>query len=124
MIIWIQRHDFSYEELNINSSEEAVNAFENFDWKTELLNLEESEEEVCPPGFGIVADDGHILHLCPKESGECLTHFHYPKKERILFFFKRKTLGTITRENFPWDNGILLIRRMFLGDLGEIIEMI
>lgn len=124
MLVWIQRHDFSYEELSINSSKEAIAAFQDYDWKKEYSSFNETSEECCPPGFGIVSEDRYILHLCPDDSGSCLIHFHYPVREKVLFFFTRDNEKVITRESVSWDEGILLIERMFLGNLEEMIDII
>ena len=124
MIIWIQRHDYSYEELGINTPEKAVGAFEEFDWSDEIQKGKESEEDSCSPGFGIVSDDRYVLHLCPRDSGDCLIHFHYPHKEKYLFLFARDTQKTITRENISWEDGVLLIEQMFIGNWDQMKTMI
>jgi len=124
MIVWIQRHDFSYEELPISTYQQAVDAFEEFDWAEEILKEKELEEETCPPGFGIVSDDGHVLHLVPKETGECLIHFHYPHTEKYLFIFTRNLKKTITKENASWGESVLLMEQMFHADLDKILTMV
>ncbi len=123
MIVWIQRHDFQYEELPAATAGEAVAAFEAFDWASEIRKSAESGEEACPPGFGVVTDEGLILHLVPRDSGECMMHFHYPRKRRFLLLFSGHVRETVTREGVDRETCLLLIESMFLEDREQLMAI-
>jgi len=124
MIVWIQRHDYAYEELPAATAGEAAEAFRNVDWAGEIRQAGESGAEACPPGFGVVTDEGYILHLVPDESGEYLMHFHYPRKRRFLLLFSGHVRETITRDGVDRDTCLLLIESMFLEDREQLMAML
>lgn len=117
MLVWIQRHDYTYEELQVDTAAEAVEAFESFDWAEEIVQVKESDDESCPPGFGMVTAEGCILHIVPGEEGDCLVHFHYPEKKRFLLLFSGTVRSTLTRIDVSWEESVQLIENMFEGNL-------
>ena len=55
MLVWIQKHDYSYDESEVDSPAEAIEKFVGFDWAKEIIEVKESEGKDCPPGFGVVS---------------------------------------------------------------------
>ncbi|MCB1087836.1 MAG: hypothetical protein KDM63_12375 [Verrucomicrobiae bacterium] len=81
MKLWIQRHDFSSEEIDGITVESVLERLRNTDWQAESrLAAEKAAEgvEVCPAGLGLVHPSGSILHLCPDGSGGMMLHYQYP----------------------------------------------
>jgi hypothetical protein len=119
VLVWIQKHDYSYEESEILTSDEAIKIFEGYDWAQEIVQVEEIEGKDCPPGFGVVSEKGKILHIVPSESGECMIHFHYPEKKRFLILFSGTVQSTITLEQVSWKESVGYIELIFQGNLNQ-----
>ena len=101
MKYWIQRADFSAEDLEAVSPAELCSAFERHDWAGEerfRQSLESEGKEWCPPGFGLVPDDGRLLHICPGDKGSAQYHYHYPERRRVLGIIPLQREARIT-----WD---------------------
>lgn len=91
---WIQRADFSAQDLRAVDVSRAVRAFEEVDWERELAarrSREAAGEEPCDPGMGFVPGDGRILHICPLEAGRAYAHYHYMEKSKVLGLFTIST---------------------------------
>ena len=76
---WLQRADFSADEREVEHADLAYGWFRDIDWPGELefmQKLEESGVESCPPGLGVIRDDGAILHLCPNGAGIMSAEVH------------------------------------------------
>lgn len=96
---WIQRADFEASEGATSSAGEAIRIFEAQDWPKELnyqAEMEAAGSDCCPPGFGLVADDGRILHLCPEPGGPLLCHYHFPEEYRLFGLFRRRRQATLS----------------------------
>ena len=119
MLVWIQKHDYSYDESHVDSAAEAIEKFVGFDWAQEIIQIKESEGEDCPPGFGVVSEDGKILHIVPDAEGECMVHFHYPEKKRFLLIFSGTVRSTQTREHVSLEESVKYIERFFQGNLDK-----
>lgn len=88
---WIQKHDFSYDDLGILSKRGAIETLNDFDWDSESLKEEteiERGHEACNPGMGLIAEDGTILHIVPSKKGN-LIHLHWKQETKILGLFRR-----------------------------------
>ena len=86
MLYWIQRADFTSEEYEASGAPEIQRAFRSRAWSGELefeSRRNDSGEESCSPGLGIVAGDGRLLHLCPAAT-DMLVHYHYTERRKIL----------------------------------------
>jgi len=84
---WIQSADFSSKELGVADQAEALRLLRDHPWSSELAalrGLEERGEECCPPGLGLVAEEGKILHFCPVRESEWEVHHHYREARKIL----------------------------------------
>lgn len=115
MNVWIQKHDFVSEEFELEKSEAVIKLLGEFDWDQELKLQKEKEdkgEDNCPPGLGIVADNGHILHLCPDKNKKYLAFFHYPEEVRFLRIFKFTPQKTLSRENLDHSTVLEIIPYM------------
>ena len=74
MEYWIQNSDFSSpeglsENEPVQSAKQIIEIILAYDWARENAFEEErmaGDGDSCPAGIGIMADDGHILHMCPK----------------------------------------------------------
>ena len=69
---WIQKTDYSAEEFQVNSKEQTITDFLDFDWKNEIGKYNENDDTLnCPVGFGLHdgLKDGSsfttLLHICP-----------------------------------------------------------
>lgn len=75
---WIQRSDFSSTDFPAVDAESAIGILQSHDWQAELefeRARNESGLESCPPGIGLVAGDGRVLHLCPWANGSALVQY-------------------------------------------------
>jgi hypothetical protein len=100
MQYWIQRADFTSEEYEAVNVAEIQRAFRSRSWSGEVEfenRRREAGEESCPPGLGIVAGDGRILHLCPSGS-DMVVHYHFPETKKLLGFLNSSRERTITAD--------------------------
>lgn len=92
MNVWFQSADFTTVEDTV-SSDGLKARFMAHPWSAELerqRRFDAEGVESCDPGFGIVPDDGRILHLCPRPDSTVYCHYHYRPARRFLGLF---TLG-------------------------------
>lgn len=88
--IWIQRSDFTSDELPEVTPDEAMNIMEMTDWAAILKQKEErikNGEDYCDPGFGIVFDDGEIIHLIEPANEPYRGFYHYRTQRRRFGIF-------------------------------------
>lgn len=84
MEAWIQSKDFTFKEFKNSSEEQALELFINHNWQEELVGFDENSLEQCPPGFGLIHPNGPILHLCPDNIMNSLTHYSYNEKKKLF----------------------------------------
>jgi len=121
---WIQLHDFSSQDRNDVGLDEAKHAFRYFDWLSELRKRDELEEndEACDPGFGLVAEDGAILHICPQDSSSCYVHYHYSKVKKLLGFIPFMGSCDHFIPSCSLDAAVALIEHHFAGESDAILQ--
>ncbi len=65
--LWVQRTDFSEESFSHELSKEAaIQKFIAFPWEDEIARytaLAREKKDCCPPGIGVVSEDGSTLHI-------------------------------------------------------------
>jgi len=86
---WIQSADFSSTELGVADRTTVTRLLGEHPWQSELQKqsqLEATGDECCPPGLGVVAGEGRILHLCPEGDGTWMVHHHNRLPSRLLGF--------------------------------------
>ena len=120
---WIQRADLSITEYPSVDPNTAVRLVTDHDWASELafqrqLAPEDSSEDAatCPPGCGFVADDGHILHICPLEGGLALCHYHFPGDVTLLGLTLLRRQKTHTTDDMPWSAVPQVVWHFTTGD--------
>lgn len=89
MNVWFQSADFTTVEDTV-SSDGLKARFMAHPWSAELerqRRLEAGGVENCDPGFGILPDDGRILHLCPRSDSTVYCHYHYRPARKLLGLF-------------------------------------
>lgn len=89
MDVWFQSADFTATDAVV-SPDMLKDRFITHSWSAELdrqRQLEAQGVENCDPGFGIVPDDGRILHLCPRPDSTVYCHYHSRPFRKFLGFF-------------------------------------
>jgi len=103
---WIQKHDYSSDEVADVTARQAVAGWEAFDWAEELAHVEERDEERnCPPGFGLhngydpSNPDRSLLHICPIDGDFAFLNYHYMVDGKFLGLFatRREQIDYIER---------------------------
>ncbi|WP_136080448.1 hypothetical protein [Pontiella desulfatans] len=123
MKMWIQQHDFTSEEVDGATKEQAKKALATFDWQSEILKEKESKEETCPSGLGLISDSNEILHICPRASESCLVHYHYSTQKKLLGFIPVKNQGSHFVESCSIAKAMDLIDHHFDGNQEEILKI-
>ena len=96
MKVWLQRSDFSSEDLPDPSIEFASEALASFGWQAEIdkeATAAQKGEECCPAGMGFIHKDGPILHVIPRESGKYDVCYMFSERKKILFFNVSRSLA-------------------------------
>jgi hypothetical protein len=83
------------------------------------LEASRTEEDGCPAGLGLVVEAGHILHICPRDSGRSLVHYHFPKRG----LFGLRTPESRTWEEVSSEEVERMIDHLFGGNYEAIAEM-
>ena len=122
MNMWIQLHDLSSKEMNGVNEDQAKDALSKFDWLSELVKRDKSEDEVCDPGLGLIANDGSILHICPQGSEECYIHYHYPIQKKFLGLIPFSDQGTHSIMKSTISTAKILIGHHFDENRNEILK--
>ena len=86
MKYWIQKHDYSADDFDVNTVEEIIEAFKCFDWSNEIRSLADETDKNCPPGLGINSQD-QLLHICPVDEEFVFFNYHYKENGKILGLF-------------------------------------
>jgi hypothetical protein len=132
MKYWIQRHDYSGQDFPKVSADEAIAAFSDFDWATELAAGAPDPERNCPPGIGFHNGFGEaenpdpmLLHICPKDLENVSFHFHFGRREaRWLFGLLKGSEEQIHDvEDYPIRLIPELIRTFFEGGIDDILAI-
>ena len=104
---WIQKHDFSADDVKDVTVQQAVAAWEAFDWATELAACDEANDRKnCPPGFGL--HNGYdnksnperaLLHVCPTDAEFAFANHHHMVEGKFLGLFtsRREQIDYIER---------------------------
>ncbi|MDJ0609742.1 MAG: hypothetical protein QNJ67_12265 [Kiloniellales bacterium] len=91
---WIQRHDYSAENFGDVTADEAIRAYADYDWGSELAAYDEdSDDRDCPPGIGFhngydgSNPEGMLLHICPLDATTVFLNFQRKTARRLLGVF-------------------------------------
>ena len=88
MVTWLQRHDFTTEDLS-EDKEKCLVVLEGFNWEDELQKYEQALDEKrdrCPPGMGFV-DGDRVLHIMPVRDGKSHVHYTCDHTARLFALF-------------------------------------
>ena len=121
---WIQSADFSNSDLGVLKLDSARRAFLQHDWESEnslFETLGSRGEEHCPPGLGLVAESGRILHICPANSKYAMYHYHYAVVRRIIGIPLGKAQRTQTCSEYPLANVPALIEAFYSDDHEQLL---
>ena len=80
MMMQIQLHDFTAEELPAVDKTMAIEAFRRFDWGNELQRMEAAVtrgEECCPPTMSLLSENGNQLRISPVDDQYVEFEFQY-----------------------------------------------
>ena len=120
---WIQKHDYSAEDLTAPNEAELYKAFINYSWDRELHEFDESDEERnCPPGMGIKHND-QLLHLIPLERSALSVNYHYNEEKKLLGLITTKREQTHHVAKFPKSGVKDLISHFLSGKHSEILAI-
>ena len=120
--MWIQSHDFSSEEMDGATAEQAKTALATFDWLSEIEKQNQSGDENCDPGLGLISNDGSILHICPRDKESCSIHYHYPTSKKVLGFIPVTSQESHYIEKYSMAKATELIDHHFDGKQTEILK--
>jgi hypothetical protein len=107
---WIQNSDFSNpeglsENEPVQSAKQIVAILREYDWARENAYEEKrlmEDGDCCPAGIGIMAEDGHIFHICPKAKlGKAIVYFHHQVPAKIFGFINFSKSQITTYEDVP-----------------------
>ena len=115
---WIQHADFSTDEFEPATLDEAIQAFEAHDWTAEnelRATREAAGEEWCPPGIGY-DQAGRILHICPEPGESALVHYHFSTDRSLFGLLRRRVQDSRTSEGVSVEKVPELIRRFYNGE--------
>ena len=94
---WIQKHDYSSDEVADVTAEQAVAGWEAYDWSAELkASAGPDEEKDCPPGFGLHNgynpgnQERSLLHICPIDEALAFLHFSHVVDRKLFGLFATK----------------------------------
>ena len=121
MNIWIQSHNFEAIEKDNVSIEEALKTFQNHDWTKELSDFENSKDEKCDPGLGLVSENG-ILHICPTKFNKNRVFYHYSEKRKVLGFIPINRDETHQIESISNNKVMKLIEYHYSNQQNKILE--
>ena len=127
MTVWLQRHDLTSEDLTDSSMDSAVSTLESFDWQDEIekeIAAEKAGEDRCPPGMGLIHEEGQILHIIPTENGRFFCHYLYPTKQRkfLGLFGKAIRQENITFKDVEKKDLLPTIRAHYQGNHGQVMN--
>ena len=122
MNMWIQLHDFSTKEMGDVTLSQSTEALSTFDWQSELSKRDESDDETCDPGLGLVAGDETILHICPQGPDEYTVHYLHPVRKKILGFIPFHSQKNHFISSCPTSTATKLIEYHFDGKRDEILK--
>ena len=118
---WLQRHDFSTEELGELTKTEMVTAFRGLDWAAELARSNDSDaDQTWPPGFGI-NQGANILHLCPFDARHMFFHLHYEGDAKFLGVFPTRKKRSHYVENHPLQSAHIVISDFMDNNFAPIL---
>ena len=130
MEYWIQNSDFSSpeglsENEPVQSAKQIIEIILAYDWARENAFEEErmaGDGDSCPAGIGIMADDGHILHMCPKATqGTATIYFHHKVPAKFLGFISISKTQITTYEKIPLAKLESAVRNFLANEYGAII---
>jgi hypothetical protein len=125
MSYWIQRADFTATEQVTIDSARAVELLKTHDWPSEWRLLKEREAaclETCPPGVGLTATSGEILHLCPGDNGQALVHYHFTEPQRWLGLIPRDAAVVRTNPAVELSQLPEFVRRFYEDDHAWLVN--
>ena len=132
MNYWIQNSDFSNptglgESELVESAGQLLGILAEYDWAKENAYeekcLAKNNDDCCPAGIGIVSDEGHILHICPKMTkGTAVVHLHHEVSTKILGFIKSTKDQVTTFENVPQSKLESAIKNFLANEYAAILD--
>ena len=127
---WIQRHDYSADDVSDSSLEQTMKAFNDFDWDLELSQFNENiEGKDCPPGIGINngiplnEKRGFLLHICPIDKQKIFFNFHYQKPSSIFGIRIGTSSEVYNVAEYPKSEVPNLIKQFYAGKYNQILEI-
>ena len=127
---WIQRHDYSADDVSESSLEQTIKAFNDFDWALELSQFKENVEgKDCPPGIGINngkplnEERGFLLHICPIDKHKIFFNFHYQKPSSIFGISTGTSAEIHHVTGYPKSEVSNLIKQFYAGKYDQLIAI-
>ena len=123
MPYWIQHADFESDEFDEGSAQSIAGKLVNHDWRGEFekrQTLDGAGSETCPPGLGVNAPDGRILHICPDADDMCQVHYSFYDIEKIMGVFPRRKYEAGTLENVPLEVAARFVEPFMSNNYGAV----
>ncbi len=127
---WIQRHDYSAEDVSESSFEQTIKAFNNFDWELELSQFKENVEgKDCPPGIGVTngkpldEKGGFLLHICPIDKNRVFFSFHFQKPSSFFGISMGTSAEVHHVDEYPRSEASSLIKQFYDEKYDHFLEI-
>lgn len=129
MKCWIQKADYTTDECDDVTLDEALRMFTELDWSAELANVDADSDgkRDCPPGIGIsnsmdlTKPGSRLIHICPNDEATCFINHHVTSPRRLLLVLPPWQVVRDHRD-FPMADIPNLIRLFFENREGEQLK--
>ncbi len=127
---WIQKHDFSAEDVANVTVQQAIAGWQDFDWAAELAAFDEADNRKnCPAGFGLHNGYDHtknserlLLHVCPINEDDAFLNYHYMVDGKVLGLFASKSERIESVERLSRAEVPELFRLFCAGRQSDLLE--
>ena len=126
MMMQIQLHDFTSEEMPSVDKATAIEAFKRFDWAFELNRMQQAmarNEDCCPPSLGLISDNGNQLYVIPVDEQQVDFNFQYLAIRKSFVYISNNVEESHLVRNYPVNSVPELIGFHFDGKDAEILRI-
>ena len=114
MQAWIQKENLESVEFEAPDSTVARRVLREVDWTWTFEPQVPGDASAL--GLGLMAGDGHILHICPDAEGQCLVHFHFPHQVKVLGLIPLTVQEVRTMTGISLADAETMVESMFKGE--------
>lgn len=114
MQAWIQKENLESVEFEAPDSTAARRVLREVDWTWTCEP--QVPGDIDPPGLGLMAGDGHILQIFPDAEGQCMVHFHFPNRVKVLGLIPWTVQEVRTVTGISLGDAETMVESMFRGE--------